>query len=92
MGIARRDWRNLGRTLGIEEIVLINLEHSHQSVGFRECAYQMLLEWKGRKPKKCTFGELYSALLREKMVSVAKFMVNKIQHKEGFNDDESDSG
>ncbi|XP_067005176.1 uncharacterized protein [Anabrus simplex] len=74
--IVRKDWRNLGRTLGIEEQVLVNIEHSHQSVGFRECAYQMLLEWKGRKPRKCTFGELYKALLREDMVVVAKYMVN----------------
>lgn len=74
-GIARKDWRFLGRTLGIEERVLVDLEHQYQPVGFRECAYQMLLEWKGRKPRKCTFGNLYGALLRENMVEIAKHMV-----------------
>ncbi|KAK7794660.1 hypothetical protein R5R35_003778 [Gryllus longicercus] len=73
--IASKDWRNLGRTLGIEEQVLQNLNHAHQSIGFRECTYQMLLEWKGRKPRKCTFGELYTGLTNEGMVSVAKHLV-----------------
>lgn len=53
----------------------MDLEHQYQPVGFRECAYQMLLEWKGRKPRKCTFGTLYSALIRENMVEIAKHMV-----------------
>ena len=76
--IVRKDWRNLGRSLGIEEQALVNLEHSYQSIGFRECAYQMLMEWKGRKPRKCTFGELYKALQRENMGAVAKLMAKKI--------------
>ena len=39
-------WRALGRTLGLDEDILLNLEHAHKSAGVRECAYQMLLEWK----------------------------------------------
>ncbi|XP_046990060.1 uncharacterized protein LOC124595385 [Schistocerca americana] len=87
--IVRKDWRNLGRTLGIEEQVLLNLEHAHHSIGFRECAYQMLLEWKGRKPRSCTFGELYSALMHEDMVSVAKHMVKTVTTREESDDSSS---
>ncbi|XP_013792671.1 uncharacterized protein LOC106476569 [Limulus polyphemus] len=65
-------WRALGRTLGLEESVLLNIEHTHKTSGFRECAYQMLLEWKGRKPQKCTFGTLHTALCKENMNNVAK--------------------
>lgn len=68
------NWRALGRTLGLEESILLNLEHAHKGSGFRECAYQMLLEWKGMKPKSCTFGNLYNSLTTEKMNSVAKHM------------------
>jgi len=68
------NWRALGRTLGLEESMLLNLEHAHKGSGFRECAYQMLLEWKGTKPKLCTFGNLYQALNTEKMNGVAKHM------------------
>ena len=39
-------WRALGRTLGLEEDILLNLEHAHKGSGVRECAFQMLLEWK----------------------------------------------
>lgn len=54
----------------------MDLDFQYQPVGgFRECAYQMLLEWKGRKPRKCTFGTLYGALIRENMVGIAKHMV-----------------
>lgn len=42
-------WRALGRTLGLDEDILLNLEHAHKSGGVRECAYQMLLEWKVNK-------------------------------------------
>lgn len=66
------NWRALGRTLGIEESVLLNLEQSYKGYGVRECAYQMLLEWKGHKPRKCTLGTLYTSLCNEKMISVAK--------------------
>ena len=34
----------------------------------------MLLEWKGTKPKSCTFGNLYIALNQERMNGVAKQM------------------
>ena len=68
------NWRALGRTLGLEESILLNLEHAHKGSGFRECAYQMLLEWKGMKPKTCSFGSLYSGLSQEKMNGVAKHM------------------
>ena len=68
------NWRALGRTLGLEESILLNLEHAYKGSGFRECAYQMLLEWKGLKPKTCTFGGLYTGLCKEKMNGVAKHM------------------
>ena len=41
----------LGRTLGLEESMLLNLEHAHKGSGMRECAYQTLLTWKETKPK-----------------------------------------
>ena len=34
----------------------------------------------GMKPKVCTFGSLYSALMEEKMVSVAKHMATMLAH------------
>jgi len=73
------NWRALGRTLGLEESILLNLEHAHKGSGFRECAYQMLLEWKGMKPKTCTFGSLYTGLSQEKMNGVAKHMATLYQ-------------
>ncbi|KAG1652899.1 Ankyrin-2 [Nymphon striatum] len=72
------NWRALGRTLGLEESILLNIEHAYKSTGFRECSYQMLLEWKGRKPTKCTFGSLYTALVQENLNSVAKGMITKL--------------
>ena len=39
-------WRALGRSLGLEEAILVNLDDAHKGQGTRECAYQMLLEWK----------------------------------------------
>ena len=69
------NWRALGRTMGLEESTLVNLEHAHKSQGVRECAYQMMLEWKEKKPKTCTFGSLYSSLSTEKMNGVAKKLV-----------------
>nr|CAD7203918.1 unnamed protein product [Timema douglasi] len=77
--IVRKDWRNLGRTLGIDEHHLANLEHAHSTTGFRECAYQMLLEWKGRKPKLCTVGELSRALGVEGMQDVAKHLLKVVK-------------
>lgn len=67
-----QNWRALGRTLGLEESILLNIEHAYKATGFRECAYQMLLEWKGRSPAACTFATLHKALSKENMNSVAK--------------------
>lgn len=67
-----QNWRALGRTLGLEETVLLNIEHTYKTTGFRECAYQMLLQWKERRPAKCTVGCLHTALQKENMNSVAK--------------------
>jgi hypothetical protein len=68
------NWRALGRTLGLQESALVNVETSYKTAGCRECAYQMLLEWKGLKPKSCTVGSLFSALTKENMNEVAKEM------------------
>ncbi len=70
------NWRALGRTLGIDEAILLNIEHTHRGSGFRECAYQMLLSWKEKFPKKCTFGVLYNGFKKEGMNSVAKKMMS----------------
>jgi len=69
------NWRAVGRTLGLEESTLLNLEHSFKSQGVRECVYQMMLEWKEKKPKTCTLGSLYTALSTEKMFGVAKKLI-----------------
>lgn len=69
------NWRAVGRTLGLEESTLLNLEHSFKSQGVRECVYQMMLEWKEKKPKTCTLGSLYTALNTEKMFGVAKKLI-----------------
>ncbi|XP_063230691.1 uncharacterized protein LOC134535489 [Bacillus rossius redtenbacheri] len=75
----RKDWRNLGRALGLPENVMVDLEHQHATVGFRECAYQMLLAWKGRsRRQQCTFGTLYSAMLAESMGDQAKYLVSAV--------------
>ena len=73
------NWRALGRTMGLEESTLLNLEHSFKNHGVRECAYQMMLEWKEKKPKTCTFGSLYSALTTEKMNGIAKKLVKLLE-------------
>lgn len=75
-------WRALGRTLSLDEDILLNLEHAHKGSGVRECAYQMLLEWKGMKPKHATFGCLYSSLVQEKMNMVAKHMATLLTTKQ----------
>lgn len=66
------NWRALGRTLGLPESTLVNIESSFRTAGCRECAYQVLLDWKGQKPKQCTVGYLYTALTKENMNEVAK--------------------
>ena len=78
------NWRALGRTLGLQESALVNIESSYRTAGCRECAYQVLLEWKGLKPKQCTVGFLYSALTKENMNEVAKQIAANT-----FGDDES---
>jgi len=75
-------WRALGRTLGLDEDILLNLEHAHKSAGVRECAYQMLLEWKGVKPRQTTFGRLFGALVQENMNMVATHMANLLTNKQ----------
>jgi len=75
-------WRALGRTLGLEEDILLNVENAHKSGGVRECAYQMLLEWKGVKPRQTTFGRLYGALVQENMNMVATYMVKLLTDKQ----------
>ena len=73
------NWRALGRTLGLEEAVLLNTEQNHKNIGTRECAYQMMLEWKENKPKNCTFSSLYKALTQEKMNGIAKNLVKLLE-------------
>jgi len=75
-------WRALGRTLGLDEDILLNLEHAHKSAGVRECAYQMLLEWKGVKPRQATFGRLFGSLHQENMNMVATHMANLLSNKQ----------
>lgn len=75
-------WRALGRTLGLDEDILLNVEQAHKAAGVRECAYQMLLEWKGMKPKQATFGGLYAGLGQEKMNLVTKHMVTLLTTKQ----------
>ena len=77
--MASINWRALGRTLGLEESILVNLEHSYKSQGMKECVYQMLREWKEKKPKTCTFGSLYAALTTEKMNYIAKSLVKLLE-------------
>ncbi|RWS25106.1 uncharacterized protein B4U80_07940 [Leptotrombidium deliense] len=81
------NWRALGRTLGLEESVLLNIEHAYKSTGFRECAYQMMLEWKGRRPQQCTYGNLYTALCKEKMNAIAKGISKLALGQESNGDD-----
>ena len=73
------NWRALGRTLGLEEAVLLNTEQSYKNNGVRECAYQMMLEGKEKKPKNCTFSSLYKALTQEKMNGIAKNLVKLLE-------------
>ena len=77
--MASINWRALGRTLGLEESMLVNLEHSYKSQGMKECVYQMLREWKEKKPRTCTFGSLYTALTTEKMNGIAKSLVKLLE-------------
>ena len=77
--MASINWRALGRTLGLEESMLVNLEHCHKSQGMKECVYQMLREWKEKKPRTCTFGSLYAALTTEKMNYIAKSLVKLLE-------------
>lgn len=69
-------WRTLGRNLGLEENVLVSVEQAYGQgpSAFRECAYQMLLEWKEWFPSKCTFGNLYAALKEQGMRTAAEAM------------------
>ena len=75
------NWRAVGRTLGLDEPTLVNLEHNYKTQGVRECVYQMMLEWKEKKPKTCTLGSLYTALYTEKMHNVAKNLIK--MHESG---------
>ncbi|ODN02834.1 hypothetical protein Ocin01_03827 [Orchesella cincta] len=68
------NWRALGRSLGLDETVLIDVDNGFKSTSFRECSYQMLLQWRQKFPSKCTYGTLYCALMKEGMNDVAKQM------------------
>lgn len=71
--------------MGVEETVLLEIDASaNRTANFRECAYKMLQEWKQRFPKKCTLGNLASALRKEGMQEIAKEIL-KIEF-----DDDSD--
>jgi len=69
------NWKSLGRTLWLEENVLINIEVSHRLSGMRELFYQVLINWREKQPKRCTFGNLYTALRKEGMNAAAKAMM-----------------
>lgn len=81
--LAVATWKGIGRSLGMEETVLADVEAQHKNANWREQVYQMLLVWKSSQPQLFTFGNLYSALQRENLHDAArKLMEIKREHVE----------
>jgi Death domain len=74
--LSNNQWRVLGRNLGLDESAITNIDQSFKGMGTRECAYQVLLEWKSLKSRKCTLGTLYKSLEDSKMFAAAKNIAN----------------
>lgn len=74
--LSNNQWRVLGRNLGLDESAITNVDQSFKGMGTRECAYQVLLEWKSLKSRKCTLGTLYKSLEESKMFAAAKIIAN----------------
>jgi hypothetical protein len=74
--LSNNQWRVLGRNLGLDESAITNVDQSFKGMGTRECAYQVLLEWKSLKSRKCTLGTLYKSLEESKMFAAAKNIAN----------------
>lgn len=54
-------WKKLGRTLGVEEPKLSQLELDHQRDAY-ERAFQMLLHWRQTRNDQATYRNLFNAL------------------------------
>lgn len=70
--LSNNQWRVLGRNLGLDESDITNIDQSYKGQGTRECAYQVLLQWKSLKSRKSTLGTLYKSLEDSKMFTAAK--------------------
>ncbi|XP_071842536.1 uncharacterized protein [Apostichopus japonicus] len=69
-----KEWKNVGRNLGLKEPELCNLERDYTNQEHKETVYQMLLYWKKRTGSQATYTVLGEALeaagrrdLREKL-------------------------
>ena len=54
------DWRDLGKSLGLESALIDNIELDHSTN--REKAWKVLLKWRQKKKKEATVGILIKAL------------------------------
>jgi len=70
--LSNNHWRALGRNLGLDESFITHIDQSYKNLGTRECVYNVLLEWKSQKSKRCTLGALYKSLEDSKMYDAAK--------------------
>ena len=63
MRLRTKDWRWLGRALGLTESDLEQVEHKEKDLA--EICYQMLLKWQQAKGSQATCRELKTALSSE---------------------------
>lgn len=61
------NWARLGRALKLDETTLKQIDHLYSEKGFREMAYQMLLQWKQQNPEYCNVKSLDQAFEKAHM-------------------------
>ncbi|XP_074647770.1 uncharacterized protein LOC141903533 isoform X2 [Tubulanus polymorphus] len=66
-----QSWKSFGRSLNLPEEDLLCIQHANKD-DTRECAYQMLLKFQERYPKKCKYGHIYRLLCENALSGVAR--------------------
>ncbi|XP_071842525.1 uncharacterized protein [Apostichopus japonicus] len=61
-GKISKEWKDVGRNLGLDDSKLNNLERDYINQGHKEIAYQMLLTWKQRSGSQATYRVLGESL------------------------------
>ena len=70
---AAKEWKFIGRRLGLEDSEISALERSH-GTDIKELFYQMMTKWRETKGERATKEELIRALKEEKLTQVVEIL------------------